>query len=248
MNSMNNETFEAFPLEWDSNYFGVKSAKVVLKDSVSEESQNQILDFCKNYEFVTIYNLKNNKENNIWLGNKTKAFLTDINVQFIKQVKTPSVILSHFPVKVYHSYPKNDDVLRIAEESFFYSRFFNDPFLPKDKAKNVYSHWTNCAFENSEKYFVIANVNDNTLGYLLFSVNLDESTAIIELIAVDKELKGHNIGKSLISELEHFVFEKGIKTIKVGTQIDNTTAIRFYIKCGFEYVSCNSVYHYWPDR
>jgi ribosomal protein S18 acetylase RimI-like enzyme len=241
------ETFEAYPLDWDTKYFGVRSAKVVLKDSVSEAEQDKILNYCSRFDFVTINNLGNNKENNIWLGKKTKAFLTDMNIQFIKRINKQSKILDEF-TNVYNSFPINEDVLKISQDAFLYSRFFNDPYLPKEKAQNIYVHWTNCAFENSEKYFVITEITNKVVGYLLFSINIKQSFVTIELIAVDKTFRGQNIGKLLIAGLEFFAYEKGIKLIKVGTQTDNVSAVRFYNACGFQYASCNSIYHYWPNK
>jgi ribosomal protein S18 acetylase RimI-like enzyme len=244
---LSSETFEAYSLDWDTKYFGVRSAKVVLKDSVYEADQDKILDYCSRFDFVTINNLGNSKENNIWIGKKTKAFLTDMNIQFIKHIKEQPKTLDEF-ANVYSSFPRNEDVLKIAQDAFLYSRFFNDPYLPKEKAQNIYVHWTNCAFENSEKYFVITERNNKVAGYVLFSINVKQSFATIELIAVDKAFRGQNIGKRLISELELFVYEKGLKSIKVGTQVDNVSAARFYNACGFQYTSCNSVYHYWPNK
>ena len=69
----------------------------------------------------------------------------------------------------------------------------------------------------------------------------------IELIAVDENYRGQRIGKTLIHTMEFFLHDKGIAKIKVGTQLDNTSALKFYTDNGFDYCHCNSVYHYWPD-
>jgi ribosomal protein S18 acetylase RimI-like enzyme len=244
---LSSESFEAYPLGWDTEYFEVRSARVVLKDIIHEAEQDEILDYCSRFDFVTINNLGNNKENNIWIGKKTKAFLTDMNIQFVKQINIQSTIVDEF-TNVYNSFPKNEDLLKIAQDAFLYSRFFNDSYLPKKKVQDIYVHWTNCAFNKSEKYFVITEINNKVAGYLLFSINVEQSFATIELIAVDKEFRGQNIGKRLISELELFVYGKGIKSIRVGTQVDNISAARFYNACGFQYTSCNSVYHFWPNE
>ncbi|OEF99883.1 hypothetical protein BHF71_01025 [Vulcanibacillus modesticaldus] len=244
---LNSKSFEAFPLNWDTKYFGIKSAKVVLNDSISEVEQYEILDYCNKYDFVTITNLGNINQNNIWIGEKTKAFLTDMNIQFVKPINKQSSIVDEF-TNVYNSFPRNENILNIAQKAFLYSRFFNDPYLPKEQARNIYVHWTECAFDKPEKYFVIVQRNGEIAGYLLFSMNLEYSFATIELIAVDDKFRGQNIGKLLIAGLEFFAHEKGIKLIKVGTQVDNVLAIKFYNASGFQYVSINSVYHYWPNK
>lgn len=240
-------SFEAFPLVWDTDYFGVQSARVILKDAVSKSEQEKIIDYCSNFEFVTFSNLRNKQENNTWIGSDTTAFLTDLNMQFTKHIDEQSRVHDNF-INIYNAFPRNEEVLKIAQHAYLYSRFFNDPWLPREKAQNVYVHWTSCAFNKPEKYFVIAEKNHKIIGYLLFFINEEHANAVIELIATSNLHRGQNIGGSLMANLESFAFEKGLKTIKVGTQADNILGVRFYNKCGFQYILCNSIYHYWPNR
>lgn len=247
LTKLSGENYECFPLDWDTEYFGVESARVNLKGVVTEEGQVEILDYCKAFEFVTISNIGNIKENNQWIGKSSSAFLTDINIQFIKNIKDEPSFLDKL-TEAYKSYPRNGKILSIAESAFSYSRFFNDPSLPEKQAKNIYLHWTECAFNQDNKYFVVANRNNEVAGYILFSMNKEKQAVTIELIAVDEKFRGQRVGKSLISVVESLAYKNEIKNIKVGTQIDNASAIQFYISCGFQYVSCSSVYHLWIDN
>ena len=138
---------------------------------------------------------------------------------------------------------RNEQIVDIARKSFNYSRFFNDLKLPQEQAENIYLHWTECAFGQENKYFVISEREGNVAGYILFSFNEDSS--VIELIAVDEKYQGQRVGKSLIQTMESFVIDKGTKKIKVGTQVDNVSAAQFYNAMGFKYVSCGSMYHLW---
>lgn len=238
------ENFDCFPLDWDTDYFGVSSARIILKGNISEENQNKILEYCRQFQFVTISNVGNIKGNNHWIGKKSSAFLTDMNIQFLKKIKGKPDFRDKL-TDVYNAYSKDEKVISIAESAFLYSRFFNDPALPKEQADNIYLHWTKCAFGQANKYFVTSKRNDEIAGYILFSMDREQNVATIELIAVDQKFRGQRVGKSLISELESFAYNKEIDFIKVGTQIDNVTATQFYIACGFKYVSCSSVYHLW---
>lgn len=239
---MPNKSYECKHLQWDTDYFGVRSARANLRGIVDERGQDEILDFCKAYDFVTISNVDNIKENNYWIGTRTKAFLADMNIQFLK-------VLSMQPpyqdekTYVINNLSKNDQILDIAKRSFKNSRFFNDTRLPADQAKNIYYHWTECAFEQEDKYFAICKRGGNTAGYILFSFTGDRS--VIELIAVDGKYQGQGVGNSLIHKMEAFVRDKGIQKIKVGTQVNNISAVHFYTKLGFIYVSCGSMYHLW---
>lgn len=240
----NSESFECFSLDWDTEYFGVESARVNLTGNITEENQKKILEYCASFKFITILNIGNIKENNEWLGKNTKAFLTDMNIQFLKNIKDEPILLDKL-TEVYNAYPRNEKIIEISETAFLYSRFYNDSALPKKQAKEIYKHWTECAFKQDNKYFVITRRNEIIAGYILFSQKKEEKSATIELIAVDENFRGQNVGKSLIYGMESFLLNNNIDHIKVGTQVNNVIAIQFYISCGFHYVGCGSVYHLW---
>jgi ribosomal protein S18 acetylase RimI-like enzyme len=241
----NSNRFEIYELDWDTQYFGISSAKAILKESLSENEINLIINYLSNYEFNTIINCNNDPKNNYWVGNKTNAFLTDINVQFTKQVLQNEQKIKE-SYKIYDIYQRDTRVLDIAYNSFVYSRFFNDNRLPKDKAKNIYVHWAESAFEKNNQYFILAEDNSKLSGFLLFMIDKNNLVSTIELIAVDSIYRGQNIGKTLINNMEYFVCKKGINLIKVGTQVNNISAIKFYAKNGFKYAGSNAIYHYWP--
>lgn len=239
---MSIKNYELRPLQWDTDYFGVSSARVNLSGIVDERGQEEIIEFSKEYDFVTISNLGNIKENNQWIGNRTNAFLADMNIQFIK-VLVDKPDYQDEKTYVVNNLSRDEQIVDIARKSFNYSRFFNDPNLPIKQARNIYLHWTECAFEQENKYFAISEREGNVAGYILFSFNWDSS--VIELIAVDEKFQGQKVGRSLIHKMKSFVIDQGIQKIKVGTQVNNTSAAQFYTKMGFKYVSCGSMYHLW---
>lgn len=241
---MPEKNYECKLLEWDTDYFGVKSARVNLFGNVDERGQEDILSFCENYDFVTLANFENRNENNLWIGNKTAAFLTDVNIQFVKELNSNEKCSNDYTY-VTNNLPVNDQILSIARKSFRYSRFFNDPNLSESKSQNIYLHWTEGAFRQQRKYFVICEREGNIAGYLLFSS--EENYATVELIAVDEVYQGQGVGKALIKAMESFVYDKDINKIKVGTQVNNIPAVQFYSKMGFTYVNCGSIYHIWND-
>ena len=236
--------FDAYELDWDTQYFEIPSAKVILSGSVLEEERVLLKGFIKCFEFVTISNLGNNPLNNRWIGRETGAFQTDMNVQFVKDLNYSSVTHDNTAC-VYEAHSYDEGVMEVARTSFKYSRFFNDPMLPVEKARNIYAHWAEGAFGKPGRYYCISERQGRVAGFLLFSIDSETLAATIELIAVDELFRGSKVGKELIAGMETLLFEKRIKSIRVGTQIDNTMAIRFYTQCGFKYTGCNSVFHLW---
>lgn len=241
------KSFETYALEWDTNYFGVSSAKVILKGNVSEDELKDLKKNIDGFTFITIINKGNNPYNNTWLGKDTTAFLTDMNIQFVKTIKEVTLNQNE-TTEVCEAFPSEECVLEIARNAFTYSRFFNDLSLNEEKAKNIYAHWTESAFNKPGKYFVISKQHEIIAGFLLFSISKEEFSATIELIAVDEAYRGCKVGKSLILAMEAFTCARGIEKIKVGTQIENIVASRFYTECEFKYTGCNAVYHYWPKN
>lgn len=238
------QNFECIPLRWDSDYFGLSCGKVILSGAVDEGEQEEICSFCRNFDFVTIANLHNNKANNLWLGTGTKAFLADINIQFIRQTQAAEADADS-RITISNNYEGCQKILDIAAESFSYSRFFNDPKLHREQAANIYKHWTGEAFNREDKYFTLYCKEKLPLAYVLFNLNGEENYSCIELIAVDKRQLGQGIGKALIRATQSYLAEQGILSLRVGTQADNRAAIAFYISCGFKYSYVSAVYHLW---
>lgn len=247
INRLSNNSFEVSKLQWDTDYFGIPSAKVILKNNVGEDDRTFLKDYLNEFEFVTIINTNNNPYNNIWLGKEKLVFLTDINVQFIKYIKCKPSDLIELE-EVYQAYQPQEDIINIAKNAFHYSRFLNDPYLNEEKARNIYAYWVECAFNKEDKYFAIARKNSKIIGFVLFSINDNDQSAIIELIAVKESYRGLKIGKKLINSMENFIHDRGVVRVRVGTQINNVPALQFYTNNGFKYVNCNAVYHYWPHK
>lgn len=243
--SLYGRSFEAYESPWDTDYFGVLSAKAILSGSMGDDESEGLMDFLNSFDFVTLINVDNNKWNNYWLGATRGIYLADINVQFTKDL-SKQCIESETLAEVVEAYRYDDRVLQIARSAFKYSRFFNDPHLPEDKAQRIYAHWAESAFDQVGRYFALAKNDEEIRGFALFSVNKEASLGTIELLAVDDECRGVRAGKSILAAMETILSRMEILTINVGTQADNSSAMRFYSACGFRPKQCNSVYHYWP--
>jgi dTDP-4-amino-4,6-dideoxy-D-galactose acyltransferase len=243
--------YEFRNLEWDTNYFGVKSSRVTLKDKINKNQWVKIRNLIVENDFIVIDNINNDSSNNFFISNLLGVFLTDINFQFIKDIASnldvKYIVDDNIIVKNNMEY--NKQIVDISESSYKYSRFFNDPFLDKAKAKNIYSHWVESSFSNENKYFLYYYDGSNILGYILFSLDCENNKAVIELISVKENMNNKGIGTKMMFHLESYLLNnvKGIRTLQVGTQSNNTKGINFYIKNGFKVRELRSVYHYWPN-
>jgi dTDP-4-amino-4,6-dideoxy-D-galactose acyltransferase len=245
LTKLTHEEYDAFESKIDTDYFGIRTAKVFLKKAcVLEKRQNDLLTFLSDFEFSSITNRSNDAFNNRWLGEKTTAFLTDMNMQFTKKVSTSEKINGGM-AEITDNLPANPQIVEIAENSFVVSQFLNDPYLPGEKARCIYGDIAKNAFGKPGRFFSVIKSEEAVKGCLLFSLNHSSSTAIIELLVINQIFQGQGIGKALVASLESYVSGKGIQAIKVGTQANNTTALNFYTSYGFKYLECNSIYHFW---
>lgn len=231
-------------LLWEEETFGIKAAKVNLDSELTKEQWDELNKEFKDYEMIVINNYGNNSKNNLLIGELDNCFLADINVQF---EKTLSYIEGDINtnIKIVNNKKFDNSIIKIAEKSFIYSRFTNDPNLDREKAKLIYVDWTRNSFNRENKYFVTYEEGNRSIGFIVFSIS--ESVATIELVAVDKEYQNKRIGKAMMIELERFLFEEksDVTLIKVGTQAENENAIRFYQNRGFKLVKINTIYHCW---
>lgn len=240
---LDNKKYKVNNLKWDTDYFGVNSGRVDLFDSVSDEEYEDIKKKICEYKFVTIVNHGNININNEYISKLENVVLRDVNVQLTK--KSEGKVNGCANVNISNKVENNEKLLQICRDSFVYSRFFNDTNLSQEKSKDMYYNWLKNSFKKEDKYICVYSECGVDLGFLLFSYDKDKSIATIELIAVDKQHSKNGIGKELMNAFEHYVNDRKIRSLEVGTQLNNVVAQNFYISCGYRIANYNSIYHVW---
>lgn len=232
-------------LKWDSEYFGVLSCRVDLNEELEQKNFMTMIQEVKDYHFVSLNNHGNQAYNNYLIGKNTNAFLVDTNIQFIKRIKDKQETIDSLKLNFFvnNRQQRNEDILTISKEAFTISKFTNDPFLKERKGELVYYYWAKNAFKREDRYFLKAQFNEKTYGFILF--RMEEESAVIELIAVDKQQMGKHVGKNMLKYLESYLKRSDIRALKVGTQLDNVDAINFYHSCNFKEKEKTTVYHWW---
>lgn len=235
-------------LDWDTNFFGIKSAKIYLYDELCNDDIKKIKEIVKEkgYEFITIQNCGNIEQNNVLMANFEGAFLADVNIQFEKKLDRSKKIENKENVCIKEKYEKDENIVNIAKKAFTDSRFLIDSKLRR--GNEVYVQWVSNSFEKQNKFFCTYREDKKTKGFILFSIEEDKKSIFLELIAVDKDSKGKGIGTSLIKQLENFAIQNKIEYIHVGTQLNNLNAQNFYEKNGFKHIMNNSIYHWWINN
>jgi dTDP-4-amino-4,6-dideoxy-D-galactose acyltransferase len=227
-------------LKWDTSFFGVTSAKAILHRSLSLNEWAELKSRFKGYQFISIMNKNSEPINAQMIGKDTSALLVDVNIQFEKQVEKSL----GFPknINIHQALERNDKVVNMAD--FQYSKFIEDPELAKRGGDQVYRQWIINSFNNADKFYAISSdENCDVNGFLLHSYSSDACT--IELIAVSPTMKNKGTGTRLFKAVEYEANNRGLRKIKVGTQLRNMDAINFYHKVGCKQVGSHQVYHLW---
>jgi dTDP-4-amino-4,6-dideoxy-D-galactose acyltransferase len=234
------KTVSFHELKWDTEFFGVRSAKAILHTPITLNEWVKLKSKFNYYQFISIMNENSEPVNTQLIGKDTSAFLADVNIQFVKKLVGPHEIPTN--VTIYQSLERNDQIVELAD--FKFSKFTEDPELAKRGGDQVYSQWLINAFNKPDKFFALSrDENNNVDGFVLYSFS--DNASIIELIAVSEKVTKGGIGTSLFKTVEYATNQHGFNEIKVGTQIRNIGAINFYHKVGCKQIECHQVYHLW---
>lgn len=240
------QRYVAKQLEWDTNFFGIKSARIDFLSDIEETDYTEIIKFCRPFAFVTLVNKNNINSVNDFIGKYTAAQLKDVNISFKKDLTSYQYgAINHGDIRI-NNFQKTDmRLVEMAAYSFKYSRFFNDSNLDREKAKQVYSQWVLSSFNKGNKYFLVYG-REVPKGFIVFSIQ--DEHCLLELVAVSPDCQGAGVGTAMMRGLDYFCVTKELQTISVGTQLNNIPAIQFYTKQNFAYQGNATVYHWWKGE
>ena len=165
--------------------------------------------------------------------------LMDTNVVLEKTMAADAGNLSRSSVRIARS--EDETAVRaIAERSFSLDRFHLDPQVSQVQADAIQGDWAANFFRGQRgDWMGVAETDQGVAGFL--SLLLRKDRAVIDLIAVDAAARGRGLGRKLVAlaEAEHH----NLGLLQVGTQIGNISSIRFYNRCGFQYLEALYVFH-----
>lgn len=130
--------------------------------------------------------------------------------------------------------------VKVASESFMFSRFHQDPKISDALANRIKGEWVRNFFKGKRGNQMAVSRHDGQItGFL--QVLFHDGAWVIDQIAVDKKFQCRGIAKDLI----RFVALKNKErpTVIVGTQIGNTHSVNLYENMGFRLKEANFVLH-----
>lgn len=225
-------------LQWDSDFFGLRIGRVDLQtagEAIDLKKQQENLK--KQFDLLYIFD-----PNNVGFS-ANDARLMDEKILYGK----PCEPRKQYPeISFYQAAQPNEDLYRLALVSGGYSRFKLDERLPKDSYERLYNRWIEnaCPKEGTNKQILLFKDEQNVARGMI-TIDHQGELGHIGLVAVDTEVQHQGIGGKIMSTLDGYLFERGIKTLEVPTQKANTDACRWYEKNSFAIQSITSIYHWW---
>ncbi|MFC1736741.1 GNAT family N-acetyltransferase [Candidatus Hydrogenedentota bacterium] len=231
-------------LDWDTKLLGEKVAEISVA-SLSTQELGEILPEMQRNGIRLAY----------WLSSREMpeaevkqlcGLLVDRKTTFISNLDhighgspTPPGT-----VKPFDSSMSMADLERLALQSGEYSRFRVDPDFPEDKFVELYTTWIRKSVrkELADEVLTVQGVGE-VVGFI--TLNAENSSGEIGLIAVDETCRGRGYGEVLVKAAQDWFVAHGLKSAQVVTQGDNVPACKLYSKCGYSIEKIEYHYHFW---
>jgi dTDP-4-amino-4,6-dideoxy-D-galactose acyltransferase len=245
-------------LPWDSDFFGIRVAKVC-GDRLTADFCQHINSWCRREEVDCLYFLGRSDDPALApLAQAHEFALVDVRTILERQAveAAPSDVqhravsgdagASPEPIaEIRPATPLDLPALQaIAQVSHRSSRFYFDSRFPRERCDELYRRWIANSCESFTDTVLVADRASVPIGYVTCTM-VSESAGRIGLVAVDAAARGAGLGRVLMEEAVRWFAKRGRSVVTVTTQARNIGAQRLYQACGFRTTEVGLYYHRW---
>jgi dTDP-4-amino-4,6-dideoxy-D-galactose acyltransferase len=231
-------------LKWDSEFFGVRTARV--NDTILDvERFQQVLAWCADHQIQFLYLLVDaNHPGTVRLAEEHRFHFMDIrltlNITDFSQVEVnDAAIRPHQPADV-------AALKQIARVSHRDSRFYADEHIAHELSDRLYEIWLENSCNGYAQQVLVAIDQSVPVGYI--TCHLDGTHGQIGLLGVSASAQSKGFGSRLIASALAWFAQKGVEDVSVVTQGRNVRAQRVYQRNGFMTESVQLWYHRWFEE
>lgn len=235
--------------KYNSEIFGIKMANIILeKDEIISEEKYAFFEkecFNNNIEHISVK--VSTREKNIFNFLIHKDYiLVDTIVEYLLSQK------SRFPSNIHHKCIIRDctdkdlkDIMYIAYNSFKIDRFHSDFNLDRESCNRYYEKWIKNSYNGFADRIIVAEYNDEVIGFTTFKYFSSDNFARGVLSAVSDKYRKLGAYTSMLYEGIYWIINHNsdLKGIFVGTQIDNIAVQKVWSKLGFSMYDSHYVLH-----
>jgi ribosomal protein S18 acetylase RimI-like enzyme len=248
---ISNTKAECQLLEWDTNFFGFRIARVI-GDKLSQQKAQNIDSFCQENQIKCLYFLSTiNDPETTKIAESNNFRFVDIRItfshirQFVNQDESiDSKVNSDLHLRNVQPHDVSQ-LMEISRNSYRDTRFFYDTNFPYYFAEKLYETWIQVSCEGYADHLIVAARAEECLGYITCHINRQDESGTIGLVGVHHNSQGQGIGKKLVWAAIDWFKQKWCSSITVVTQGRNYPAQRLYQRCGFITKELNLWYHKW---
>lgn len=229
-------------LEWDTNTFGFKTARII-PERLEAEALQQTLATLRDLGVTLAYWMSPSTElASRALAETSGGALVDQKVTYVGAIddlagEAPRVV-------EYGGPPDAPDLLSLALESGQYSRFRVDPRFPRQGFERLYHQWIiNSVQRLIAETTLVTRSGDQLTG--MVTVGEKSGRADIGLIAVSAAARGQGLATQLVRAANTWGESHGYAIGQVVTQGANLPACRLYERCGYTKEKSEDVFHFW---
>lgn len=205
------------PLEWETQFFGLRSAIVRFADSAAALEASQLANWQRVQAKVPAQ----------------RADLLDalqhLGFQLVEgEVDLALPVGANVPPTALIPARESDiPALRAAAADVFVQSRFRAPWYAADASGRFYAQWVENAVKGAfDDACLIMQAPDGALRGFVTLRQLNEQEARIGLLA------GRGTGEALMQAARGWCETRGLSTLRVATQAGNTAALRRYIQSG----------------
>ncbi len=237
-------------LEWDSDFFGYRIARV---NSYKLDADNlrDIHSWCQANQIDCLY---------FQAGSDDAATIRQAEDNGFRLVEIRLIMERKLddwrPESRAHDAPgvlirpaRDEDLpvlIKIAANSYLDSRYYFDPCFSQDKWQAFYSTWVKQSCSGGADLAIVAEINGQAVGYITGNIDKsDASLGIYELTGVEPQARRSGVGQELFRSGLDWFSQHGVHHVRLATQGRNIQTQRMVQRNGFITQACRIYYHKW---
>lgn len=224
-------------LQWDSDFFGIKTASITLDGSENPADIDRQLSDLKGDDVRLVYLFSPLP---LPQGHTGKWLLADRKRSYLN----PSPEANGLPADVKPFQGNPSSLHSLAIEAGWHSRFAVDPNIPAKKTEELYTTWIDNSVLHGFADHVFTIQDRDEPNAAMITMRRRGSEISIGLLATHPDHRRRGLARKLIQAAETIAAADGLQ-LEVTTQADNQQACAFYASCNFNTFTDTYVYHIW---
>ncbi len=228
------------PLSWDSGFFGVSVGELSFVELTSD-IEDQIKDPSNPDLLYLRYRGADQKD---------LARLARTSACWVNQVTFERSLVALIGTEpndaIVETSVLSESLASLAISAGKYSRFNHDSRL-KTFFNSLYLEWIRNSLSGiiADKVFVYRK---EVLDCGLITLSVKEShCAVVGLLSVSPQMQGKGIATALLNVAEKWAVLNGADRMRIATQSNNESAVRFYNKAGYSIRDSEYIFHLWKE-